>query len=122
MYSLVYVSRAVTALNDVELELLLGTSRASNASEGLTGLLLHVVGYGPDGEGAFVQLLEGGQAAVQSTFDRILVDELHHGITVVTEGPAPTRRFASWAMRLEEISAQDFSGPDDAERLLAKFG
>jgi Sensors of blue-light using FAD len=106
IFALLYSSVAVTALDDRELTSLLSTSRRNNEADGLTGLLLHVHG-GEAGSAWFVQLLEGEQAAVERTFERIARDELHDDVRVLHRGPVAGRRFAGWTMRLEQILVQD---------------
>lgn len=103
MYELIYSSVAVTALNDDELAVLLGTSRHHNEVNGITGLLLHV--HTESTRSAFfVQLLEGSEAAVEQTYERIMKDELHHDLRVLSRGAASGRKFGGWTMRLEQIS------------------
>lgn len=104
MFELIYSSVAVTALNDEELELLLGRSRHHNEINGITGLLLHVHTEST-GSAYFVQLLEGGQAEVERTYERIANDELHSDLQVLSSGPSSGRTFGDWTMRLEETSA-----------------
>jgi Sensors of blue-light using FAD len=106
IFALLYSSVAVTALNDDELTSLLSTSRRNNEADGLTGLLLHLHG-GDDDKAWFVQILEGEQAAVERTYERITRDELHDDVRVLESGPVDDRRFAGWAMRLEQILVRD---------------
>ena len=103
MYELIYSSAAITALNDDELTILLGTSRHHNEVNGITGLLLHVHTESPR-SAYFVQLLEGPESAVEQTYERIAKDELHHDVRVLSRGVTSGRKFGGWSMRLEEIS------------------
>jgi Sensors of blue-light using FAD len=44
----------------------------------------------------FAQVLEGPEAAVSATFERILRDQRHCGVRLVKMQALATRRFASW--------------------------
>jgi len=114
MYELIYSSAAITALNDDELTILLGTSRHHNEVNGITGLLLHVHTESPR-SAYFVQLLEGPESAVEQTYERIAKDELHHDVRVLSRGVTSGRKFGSWSMRLEEISTTQVPTADAVE-------
>ena len=121
MFELIYSSVAVTALNDEELELLLGRSRHHNEINGITGLLLHVHSE-PTGSAYFVQLLEGGQGEVEQTYERIANDELHSDLRVLSSGASSGRAFGDWTMRLEEVSTDRLRpvGTGDQRRRVAE--
>lgn len=90
-YQLVYVSLAVRPLQTPELVALLDQSRAHNAANGVTGLLLY---HQQD----FTQLLEGEQADVQAVFKRICADRRHQQVHVMWERPIRARSFDDWFM------------------------
>lgn len=46
----------------------------------------------------FVQLLEGDEADVRSTFDRIAVDPRHEDVELLTEKTVASRQFPDWSM------------------------
>ena len=107
MYRLIYSSVAVAALDDAEMETLLGVARELNARDRITGILLHIhTRRHPEDNSPvyFVQLLEGCREAVEATYRRITRDELHHGLEVLTSGPTQHRAFTGWSMRLEDLS------------------
>ena len=112
MFELIYSSIAITALDDDELEVLLGRSRHHNEINGITGLLLHVHTESTR-TAFFVQLLEGPEAAVERTYERIANDELHHDLRVLSRGPSGDRKFGDWSMRLEQISTSRLPQPPD---------
>ena len=64
MFSLVYVSAAVTWFSDRELRGLLAQCRLSNAQTGITGMLLYK-------DGNFMQTLEGDERTVRALEARI---------------------------------------------------
>jgi hypothetical protein len=124
MFELLYTSVAVTALNESELEALLGVSRRNNERDGLTGCLLHLY-HEADGSAYFVQVLEGERDAVERTYDRIVADELHSDVRLLNTGPIGSRRYAGWHMRLAEMSLAELraavpagSGPAPTDGLV----
>jgi hypothetical protein len=102
MFYLVYSSRAAHAFCPSELEKLLGVSRNNNRRDGLTGLLLHL--YDDSQNSAFfVQILEGGQRAVERTYARIRADTRHSEVMALDSGPLEKPHFEGWHMRLAEL-------------------
>jgi hypothetical protein len=86
LYSLLYVSTAQVLFTPPRIEELLATSRANNARDHITGLLLFR-------DGAFMQFIEGPEAAVERVFRKIKADERHFAIETISEGSIPRRRF-----------------------------
>jgi hypothetical protein len=80
----------------------------------ITGLLLHVHTES-DRSAFFVQLLEGPEAAVERTYERITNDELHHDLRVLSRGECGDRTFGDWSMRLEQISSAQLHGRSATE-------
>ena len=91
MKQLIYVSSAVSAMSEEELEALLDKARARNASRDLTGVLLYAGGN-------FIQVLEGDEQDVDEVFANILGDSRHEGCIVVRDEPIASRRFPDWSM------------------------
>ncbi|MGI4884025.1 MAG: BLUF domain-containing protein [Janthinobacterium lividum] len=114
LHHLVYQSSATVPMSEAELTRLLAHSRAHNATHGITGLLLHH-------DGRFVQLLEGGEAAVRAVFARIARDLRHAGVVTLADGPAAHRRFAEWSMAFRAVdraalaTLTGYTDPDRAE-------
>jgi hypothetical protein len=71
---------------------ILVTSVANNRRDDITGVLVH------DGRW-FAQMLEGREGIVSATFERILRDERHFDVSLVSVHPIGTRRFPDWWMR-----------------------
>lgn len=95
--SIVYVSAATVPFELAGLLALLEQSRASNAREGLTGLLLYR-------DGNFMQALEGDPAAVGARFARIAADPRHHRLITLLDEAIPVRQFGEWAMGFRNLS------------------
>jgi hypothetical protein len=97
LYQLIYASRARQPMSDSELTELLDVSRRNNTRDGVTGMLLYDAG-------AFIQVLEGEQEAVERLWLRIVKDRRHDGIVVIDRGPIDRRGFAQWPMGTIDLS------------------
>lgn len=86
---LLYASRV--AGGEPDLAAILRQSRLHNPSQGITGVLCH-------SDGCFVQLLEGGRAAVNTLYNRIAADARHSEVTLLGYEEIGERRFAGWSM------------------------
>ena len=110
-YALLYRSLATTPFSDLELRALSTRAAQRNARGEITGLLLHgQMEHVPGLPGAFVQWIEGPEAAVRTLYTSIQLDPRHHQLEVLSEGPAlrsaarAGRLFPDWAMEFESIS------------------
>ncbi|MBK1612812.1 blue light sensor protein [Rubrivivax gelatinosus] len=94
---LMYVSRAVPALDTEELSSILRASRSQNPALGITGVLCY-------SDGIFVQVLEGGRSAVNRLYARIVSDPRHTEVEILSYEEIGERRFAGWSMGQVNIS------------------
>lgn len=93
LLQIIYTSTATVSLDDRALrEMVAGASRR-NRRLGVTGML-----YCADG--AYLQILEGEEAAVIALYADILRDDRHDDIRTVAIRPISRRDFANWAMAL----------------------
>jgi hypothetical protein len=90
---LMYASRAVAAVDADELHAILRQSKAANPKHGITGVLCLC----PE-QRIFMQVLEGGRAAVNHLYNRIAADTRHTEVTLLAYQEIGERRFAGWAM------------------------
>jgi two-component system chemotaxis response regulator CheY len=74
----------------------------NNAALDVTGLLVVRDGH-------FIQALEGPSASVRTTYNRILLDPRHQGITIIDMGPATDRKFRSWEMSAPQLDNADIA-------------
>ena len=100
MFSLVYVSSAVTPFSPAELADLLSISHKNNASLGITGMLLYK-------DGNVMQVLEGEQTAVLDLYSKIRRDPRHRGVLTLLQGPVEERQFPAWSMGFRDLRAGD---------------
>src|SRR5688500_6229990 len=69
---------------------ILNTSVANNARDGITGALICDDRW-------FAQALEGAEAALSITFEKILRDPRHCDVSLVTMQPVMYRRYSAFA-------------------------
>ena len=98
MFSLVYVSAAVTWFSDRELRELLAQCRLSNAQTGITGMLLYK-------DGNVMQALEGEERTVRALEARIAADRRHQGMVTLHSGHTAERQFSDWTMGFFDLNA-----------------
>lgn len=96
--TLTYTSRARLDLTDRDLADIHQTARHLNALEGVTGLLLF------DGS-RFLQIIEGGEDAIDNLVERLRNDPRHSAFEVRDERFVEGRSFADWSMELLKVSA-----------------
>ena len=103
LVSLVYVSAGVRLFGEPEVADILAQSHRNNERAGITGMLLYR-------DGNFMQVLEGSDAAVQTTLKRIRGDERHRGIVVLKTDKISQRSFSQWTMAFRKIGTEDLRG------------
>ena len=90
---LMYASRAVPAVDQEELLVILKKSKANNPKLGITGVLCMCF----DAR-VFMQVLEGGRSAVNQLYTRIAIDPRHSDVELLAYEEIGERRFAGWSM------------------------
>ena len=88
---LVYASRATAPLTPEVLNPILRHAQQHNPAHGITGVLCS------SGD-VFLQLLEGGRAAVNRLYARIVADARHRDVELLAYDAIVERRFGCWAM------------------------
>jgi len=88
---LMYASRAAKPLDPEELTHILRYARSANPKVGVTGVLCSTGDL-------FIQVLEGGRAAVNRLYNRIAADARHTEVTLLAYEEIAERRFAGWSM------------------------
>ena len=101
LFQLGYVSTASANLRPQDLVQILTRSGELNARDNLTGLLLL---HGQH----FLQVLEGEEALVRATFERIRRDERHHGISVLFEHTVEVRENSDWHSDLLVVEGKEW--------------
>ena len=88
---LIYYSQPF-GFDDAMLDGILIQARRNNAKNGLTGALI------ARGD-LYLQLLEGPEPAISSTFDKIRADNRHLAVKLLSSECVASRLFADWTMR-----------------------
>ena len=88
---LIYASKVSQHFGPMDLKDILAASRRNNTAQGVTGLLIM-------SDGSFFQCLEGGRAAVNSTYAKILKDTRHANSVILSCVEIDKRQFSGWSM------------------------
>jgi len=96
----VYVSSAVGPQTGTMTKAILEKSQAWNQANGITGVLCQ-------GQGVFLQALEGERATVTKLYARIYSDLRHTKVEMIHCESIVKRRYENWAMALVSLSDID---------------
>lgn len=97
---LIYLSRAVDPQTHALTEAILRKARVWNAENGITGVLC-------EGQGVFLQVLEGERAKVTRLYARIFADPRHQDLELIHCETIAERRYAQWSMARVSLSDVD---------------
>lgn len=111
--ALTYTSWARPSISDEDVASILGSARTNNPLEGLTGLLIF-------NGGAFMQILEGSESAVDDMAARLRGDNRHSNFFVREERLISERTFSDWSMAYLRIERDEFIGEDKVQRALRR--
>ena len=90
---LMYASRTADTVDPDAMQSILRQCKDNNPTLGITGLLCHC-----SSSGIFMQVLEGGRAAVNQLYLKIAQDPRHGDVQLLSYEEIPERRFAAWTM------------------------
>jgi hypothetical protein len=104
MLQLLYISSATRPMLGIDVESILFTARRFNRNSQITGMLISSPSH-------FMQILEGEEAVVRQTYDRICDDPRHRAHVILREIEVADRQFGEWTMashivRDSELSAR----------------
>jgi hypothetical protein len=97
---LIYVSKAVDPQTDTLTESILRTAHAWNRQNDITGVLCQ-------GQGVFLQSLEGERGKVTSLYARIHADPRHKDLQLIHCESIGERRYGEWSMAHVRLSDVD---------------
>lgn len=97
MIQVSYISRTPAPMSADQLLALLLQCRQNNTALGLTGMLLY-------GNGTFLQVIEGDEAAVDGVIARIVKDPRHADIQLLGRKAIQRRQYAEWSMGFERVT------------------
>lgn len=87
----VYVSRAQGPQTGTVTGTILISAQAHNAANAVTGVLCQ-------GQGLYLQVLEGERSVINPLYARILQDRRHHDVQLLVFEEIAARRYPDWAM------------------------
>jgi hypothetical protein len=97
---LLYVSRTTGPQTTTVTRAILEKAQAHNQTQGITGVLCQ-------GQGFFIQILEGERSAINRLYLRIAADSRHKDVVLLQYEEILERRFDKWSMALVQLSADD---------------
>lgn len=101
MHHIIYMSQAPETLSMAALVVILMQARANNERAHITGALVY-------GEGQFMQVIEGQEAAVTALYERIARDPRHQSVFKLADKAVTGRRFSEWSMAFSEVDQDQF--------------
>jgi hypothetical protein len=99
---IIYCSQATSDITPEELVALLETSRRNNEKAGLSGMLLY-------SSQSFLQMLEGDEDALKSTYAKIGVDDRHTNLRLLMNSDVPAPLFPDWTMGFEHVDDEELA-------------
>jgi hypothetical protein len=121
---LIYVSKAVDPQNGTLADAILRKAHTWNTQNDITGVLC-------EGQGVFLQALEGERGQVNRLYARIAADPRHTDLELIHCEGITQRRYAGWSMahvRLSDVDPQTkIDWPEfnpysaDGERVMARI-
>ncbi len=97
---IVYLSSAVGPQTGTMTQAILEKSQAWNQANGITGVLCQ-------GQGVFLQALEGERKTVTELYTRICADQRHNNVEILHCESILERRYKNWSMALVNLSDID---------------
>ena len=97
---LIYVSKAVDPQTHTLTDSILHKAHAWNSQNDITGVLC-------EGQGVFLQALEGERGKVTSLYARIFADPLHKNLELIHCETISERRYGKWFMARVSLSDVD---------------
>ena len=97
---LIYVSKAVDPQSHALTDSILRKAHAWNAQNGITGVLC-------EGQGVFLQALEGERGKVTRLYARIAADPRHKDLELIHCESITQRRYGEWSMASVSLSDVD---------------
>jgi hypothetical protein len=97
---LIYVSKAVSPQTGTLTDWMLRKAHAWNRQNDITGVLC-------EGQGVFLQALEGERDKVTHLYSRICADPRHHDLELIHCESITERRYGEWSMARVSLSDVD---------------
>lgn len=110
MRRIVYLSASRGMLSEADIHQILNVSWRNNAADGITGMLAYH-------DGAFFQVVEGPDPAVDTLMARISQDPRHRNLLTLWSGQVTSPSFPEWTMAFLSLTGGVQAGEDGAVSL-----
>lgn len=97
---MLYVSTAVGPITTTVTGTILRSAQAFNTDNGITGVLCQ-------GQGVYLQVLEGKRSDVNVLYARIAADKRHKNVQLMAFQDITQRRYGAWAMAHVDLTDAD---------------
>jgi hypothetical protein len=97
---MLYLSRSVGPQTTTMTSAILASAQSFNAQNGITGVLCQ-------GQGFFIQALEGERSIVNQLYRQIVLDQRHKDLELMLVDDIDKRIFSQWSMAHVLLSTQD---------------
>ena len=97
---ILYASRAVGPQTSTVTASILAVAQEHNRRNGITGILCQ-------GQGLYLQVLEGNRSIVNQLYARILMDRRHKDVEMISFAEVAQRRCPDWSMAHVDLSDAD---------------
>lgn len=88
---MLYLSRSVGPQTTTVTSSILASAQGFNSQHGISGVLCQ-------GQGFFLQVLEGDRSVVNQLYGRIVIDQRHKDLEVLLVDDIQERKFGKWSM------------------------
>ena len=112
--ALTYTSWARPGIVRADVDAIISSSQVNNPLDGITGVLIF-------NGSAFMQILEGSEAAVDDLAGRLTSDPRHSHVLVRDEGLIGVRTFPDWSMAYVRLNDGKFEGQEAVTRALERI-
>ena len=110
---LIYTSWARAGIRPDEVEAILSSARINNPLDGITGVLIF------NGT-AFMQILEGSEAAIDALTSLLASDPRHSNMSIHDKRLIEARTFPNWSMAYLQLESGEFKGTDEVVKALER--
>ncbi|MFM9999774.1 MAG: BLUF domain-containing protein [Burkholderiaceae bacterium] len=97
---ILYASRAVGPQTSTVTASILAVAQEHNRRNGITGILCQ-------GQGLYLQVIEGERSAINQLYARIQRDRRHNDVEMLSFAEIADRRFPDWSMAHVDLSDMD---------------
>lgn len=97
---LIYASTAAVPVDPSMIAAILESARTFNLEHGITGILC-------EGNGKFLQYIEGAPERIDELYARLEDDDRHTGLVLLERGTISTRAYDDWSMGFVSVRNSD---------------